>query len=498
MAFRIPRTKDLDMYSAEMKKINKLRKKQRASLQVLGLKGHKSTMKKMRPFSAPRQRSMERTHYSNNRTLNAIKGTNTIPNLATYTTPSLRTNIGPIYPSRYGIHDELNHKLNQSIKKEMESIIMEQQQKLQESQPIFSPKQRIDERERQILAGMKNTTLKYRSNGIDVAIALSEAATLCLQRPPGAVGDDHKARINQQNEPNQKIWPNTRRVALCVATIEKLCQHPRLNRNEQEQLEIIVDTIKNGLYSNRYFGPSPKEELMEEGNVAAGEKKTSNNNNNKPFVMEPRFYFDMAKQLEDTNDHLLNTNETLQEKIRKEHEQVNIYKKMLKESQEKVASLRVELEEHDKRNTLMNKRVVYMQDAASDSLEEYNKLNSMYVDLDARYTVTHNKANKLDKELTGLHKMYNGVSGELSQALKVCGQLETKLKLLEPLEGRLRTSQIEAATLTSELDDYKMKVSMLEQQISSQNDQLKSLKRRSSMIRRGSSMGSMVNLLKKK
>ena len=32
----------------------------------------------------------------------------------------------------------------------------------------------------------------------------------------------------------------------------------------------------------------------------------------------------------------------------------------------------------------------------------------MYVDLDARYTVTHNKANKLDKELTGLHKMYNG------------------------------------------------------------------------------------------
>ena len=58
--------------------------------------------------------------------------------------------------------------------------------------------------------------------------------------------------------------------------------------------------------------------------------------------------------------------------------------------------------------------------------------------------------------------------------MKVCGQLETKLKLLEPLEGRLRTSQIEAATLTSELDDYKMKVSMLEQQISSQNDQLKS------------------------
>ena len=30
----------------------------------------------------------------------------------------------------------------------------------------------------------------------------------------------------------------------------------------KEQLEIIVDTIKNGLYSNRYFGPSPKEELM--------------------------------------------------------------------------------------------------------------------------------------------------------------------------------------------------------------------------------------------
>ena len=168
---------------------------------------------------------------------------------------------------------------------------------------------------------MKNTTLKYRSNGIDVAVALSEAATLCLQRPPGAVGDDHKATINQQNEPNKKIWPNTRRVALCVATIEKLCQHPRLNRNEQEQLEIIVDTIKNGLYSNRYFGPSPKEELIEEGNVAAG--KTSNNN--KPFVMEPRFYFDMAKQLEDTNDHLLNTNETLR-KIERTRQSIYIKK----------------------------------------------------------------------------------------------------------------------------------------------------------------------------
>ena len=51
------------------------------------------------------------------------------------------------------------------------------------------------------------------------------------------------------------------------------------------------------------------------------------------------------------------------------------------------------------------------------------------------------------------------------------------------------------ATLTSALNDYKMKVNMLEQQISSQNDQLKSLKRRSSMIRR-SSMGSMINLMK--
>ena len=177
--------------------------------------------------------------------------------------------------------------------------------------------------------------------------------------------------------------------------------------------------------------------------------------------------------------------------------QVNIYKKMLKDSQEKVGSLRKELEEHDKRNKLMNKRVKYMQDAASDSLEEYNKLNTMYVDLDARYTLTYNKATRLDKELTGLHKMYNGVSSELSQALKACGQLETKLKVYEPLEGKLRSSQIETATLKSELDDYKMKVNMLEQQVSSQNDQLKSLRRRSSMIRRGSSMGSMIDLLKK-
>ena len=92
---------------------------------------------------------------------------------------------------------------------------------------------------------------------------------------------------------------------------------------------------------------------------------------------------------------------------------------------------------------------------------------------------------------------YNGVSGELSQALKACGQLESKLKVLEPLKDQLRSSQIEAATLRSETDDYKMKISMLEQQLSSQTDQIKSLKRRSSMMRRGSSMGSMVNLLKK-
>ena len=92
---------------------------------------------------------------------------------------------------------------------------------------------------------------------------------------------------------------------------------------------------------------------------------------------------------------------------------------------------------------------------------------------------------------------YNGVSGELSQALKACGQLESKLKVLEPLPNELRSSQIEAATLRSENDDYKMKISMLEQQLSSQTDQIKSLKRRSSMMRRGSSMGSMVNLLKK-
>ena len=92
---------------------------------------------------------------------------------------------------------------------------------------------------------------------------------------------------------------------------------------------------------------------------------------------------------------------------------------------------------------------------------------------------------------------YNGVSRELSQALKACGQLESKLKVLEPLKDQLRSSQIEAATLRSETDDYKMKISMLEQQLSSQTDQIKSLKRRSSMMRRGSSMGSMVHLLKK-
>ncbi len=429
--------------------------------------------KKLRPFSAPRHRGNVglRRHYSSTSALNAIKGTNTIPNLSSYTSPSLRKSIDPIYPSRYGIHEELNNKLNQQLR------------------PMFSPKERIDERERQILAG--NTKLKYRSNSVDFAIALSEAAALSLQRSP--VNLDSGA---QKHSSNQDVWPDTRRVALCVGTFEKLCQHPRLTEKEQKQLEIITDTIKNGLYSTKYFGPSQKRDSLIEP-----EKKTDSNNvntGNEPLSMKPRFYFDLAKQLEDSNEHLIETQYNLQEKLRKEHEQVNIYKKMLKDSQAKVGSLREELEEHDKRNKLMNKRVVYMQDAASDSLEEYNKLNTMYVDLDARYTSTYNKATTLDKELTGLHKMYNGVSNELSQALKACGQLETKLKVYEPLEGKLRSSQIEAATLRSELDDYKMKVSMLEQQIGSQNDQLKSLKRRASMIRRGSSMGSMIHMLKKK
>ena len=34
--FRIPRTKDLGIYGAEWKKINRMRKTQRSSLQVLG------------------------------------------------------------------------------------------------------------------------------------------------------------------------------------------------------------------------------------------------------------------------------------------------------------------------------------------------------------------------------------------------------------------------------------------------------------------------------
>ena len=378
----------MDLYGAEMKKLNKLRKKQRASLQVLGLKGQTSVVKKRRPFSAPRHRNSNITHFASTSSLKSIPGTNTIPDLSSYTTPAKRKTIGPIYPSRYGVDEELSHRLNMSMKREIEAMVSDQYNKLKASHPTFSPKQRIDERERQNLAGMKNTKLKYRSNGVDVAVALSEAATLCLQRPPG---EDNQT-IGQG--PNARWWPNTRRVALCVATIEKLCRHPRLSVEEHKQLEIVVDTVKSGLYSNRYFGPPPKETVLNKPNST------------EPIDMEPKFYFDLCKHLESTNDHLVSTSETLKANLEKEREQVQIYKQLLKESQEKVASLRGELEDHDKRNLILNKRVVYMQDSASDALDEYNKLNAMYVDLDGRFSVTASKANKLDKELAGLHKMY--------------------------------------------------------------------------------------------
>ena len=387
MAFRLPRTKDLDLYGAEMKKLNKLRKKQRASLKVLGLKGQTSVVKKRRPFSAPRHRTSNITHFASATTLKSIPGTHTIPDLSSYTTPAKRKHIGPIYPSRYGVDEELSHRLNTSMKREIETIVSEQYTKLKASHSTFSPKQRIDEQERQNLAGMKNTKLKYRSDGVDVAVALSEAATLCLQRPPG--GGNHAFGKG----PDARWWPNTRRVALCVATIEKLCRHPRLSNEEHKQLEVVVDTLKSGLYSNRFFGPPPKETVLNKPDSTA------------PIDMEPQFYFDLCRNLESTNDHLISTSENLKANLEKEREQVDIYKQLLKESQEKVASLRGDLEEHDKRNLLLNKRVVYMQDSASDALDEYNKLNAMYVDLDGRFSVTSSKANKLDKELTGLHKM---------------------------------------------------------------------------------------------
>ena len=166
-----------------------------------------------------------------------------------------------------------------------------------------------------------------------------------------------------------------------------------MSNEEHKQLEVVVDTLKSGLYSNRFFGPPPKETVLNKPDSTA------------PIDMEPQFYFDLCRNLESTNDHLISTSENLKATLEKEREQVDIYKQLLKESQEKVASLRGELEEHDKRNLLLNKRVVYMQDSASDALDEYNKLNAMYVDLDGRFSVTSSKANKLDKELTGLHKM---------------------------------------------------------------------------------------------
>ena len=98
---------------------------------------------------------------------------------------------------------------------------------------------------------------------------------------------------------------NTRRVALCVATLEKLCRHPRLSVEEQKQLDIVVDTVKSGLYSNRFFGPPPKETVL------------NKSNSTEPIDMEPQFYFDLCKHLESTNDHLVSTSENLKANLKK-------------------------------------------------------------------------------------------------------------------------------------------------------------------------------------
>ena len=129
--------------------------------------------------------------------------------------------------------------------------------------------------------------------------------------------------------------------------------------------------------------------------------------------------------------------------------------------------------------------------------EDYNKLNAMYVDLDARNTHATNQAAKFEKELTGLHKMYNGVSGELSTALKACGQLETKLKYLEPLEEEVRRKNIEIIRLEEQVKDLSSEKKRMIEDLENSKDRIKSLTRRASMVKRGS-MRSMASLLVKK
>ena len=492
MAFRLPKTRDLDTYGKQLRRRDRAIKQNQQTIQHLA-RSHNAeitVVAKRRPFSADLRRSSSRTHFAG-ATYGRIPGTSVIPNLSKYTTPSQRPRMDPIYPSRHGIENNLSSTKTFKSRTMSDSMLASingggspNRKGPRSERALFAPHQRIDDQKRQMLAGMKALKLKYRSNGVDVAVALSEAASFCGSVPPG---NDQRYDVQES-----RGVPPTRKIELCVTTLQKVCDHPGLSAEEQEQLQVVVDHIKSGLYSSTYFGP-PASAALPGGKDEDGSEKEEAT----PTAMEPKFYFDIATQLEHTNDHLLQTNQGLNEQLAVEKEQVKIYKGMLKESQTKVSELRETMEKMDKRNATMSRRLGFMQDSASDALEDYNKLNAMYVDLDARNTHATNQAAKFKKELTGLHKMYNGVSGELSTALKACGQLETKLKYLEPLEEEVRRKNIEIIRLEEQVKDLSSEKKRMIEDLENSKDRIKSLTRRASMVKRGS-MRSMASLLVKK
>eukprot|EP00505_MAST-04D_sp_SCG-Rhode-Island_P001206 Stramenopile-MAST_4_protein_1206 len=468
MSFRIPKSRDLDTFGEELHRRSRSIRRHKKKLHEIKY-GFSSTPSfetkvvstKKRPFSASDGRA-KTTHFASE-SYRQVPGVEPIPNLTPYTTPSMRPRIDPIYPSRY-----------ENIEKK--GGYRDQYKRSPYARPptsVYSPNQRIDEQKRHMLAGVKHVKLKYRSSGVDVAVALSEAASGCGTLPP----DGHGRMMSN----GKRSVPSVKRVLLCIETLDKLCLHPGFTPAEQKQLHVVVDHVKDGLLSSSYFAPPAHSIRLGPTKVDEGQSDQLGD-----AVFEPAFYFDIAQHLENSNENLLIENETLKKLLEKEREQVKIYRSMLKESQSKVGELRETMEAMDTRNGTMSRRLTFMQDAASDSLQEYNKLNAQYVVLDQQNTLSTNRAAKSEKELSGLYTMYNGVSSELSSALKACGQLETKLKQLEPLEKLLQEKNLEILKLEDTIRDLNTAAKAMNEKLTNNEDQIKSLTRRASMTRRGS------------
>ena len=92
-----------------------------------------------------------------------------------------------------------------------------------------------------MLAGVKHVKLKYRSSGVDVAVALSEAASGCGALPP----DGHGRMMSN----GKRSAPSAKRVLLCVETLDKICLHPGFTPAEQKQLHLVVDHVKDDIDS---------------------------------------------------------------------------------------------------------------------------------------------------------------------------------------------------------------------------------------------------------